>query len=47
MNNNPVLKIRAGFLPVQFGNYFRKSLIEKGLHLVQHVLNVEEIPSGT
>ena len=47
MNKNPVVKIRGGFRPVQFGNFFRKSLIEKGQHLVQHILNVEEIYSGT
>jgi len=47
MNKNTVVKIRGGFQPVQFEIFFRKSLIEKGQHLVQHILNVEEIQSGT
>jgi hypothetical protein len=46
MAENTVVKIRAGFSPIGFGDFFRKSLVEKGLHLVQHILNVEEIQSG-
>ena len=46
MDQNTIVKIRAGFMPVEFGDFFCTSLVEKGSHLVQHVLNVEEIQSG-
>jgi len=47
MDQITVVKIRAGFMPVEFGDFFRTSLVEKGSHLVQHILNVEEVQSGT
>lgn len=39
------LRIRAGFSPVNFESFFRPSSIQKGLHLIKHVLHVEEIKS--
>ena len=36
------IKIRAGFLPIEIANYFRESTSSKGLHLIKHILHVEE-----
>ena len=45
MSGNSV-RIKAGFLPVRFDEFFREATIEKGRHILQHILQVEEIRSG-
>ena len=40
------LRIKAGFLPVRSEEFFREAIAEKGRHLVQHILQVEEVCSG-